>query len=98
MRFSKESWPNDLMVVCLALGATLAIGAWAILSGVGATTLNFLRLTVDPEVVVLFVPLCVLVLALAFEVVRFALRGSLPAEGPRSVRSIRSWGAGRSEG
>jgi predicted Co/Zn/Cd cation transporter (cation efflux family) len=98
MRFSKESWPNDLMLVCIALSATLAIAAWAIVSGVGATSLNYLKLTVEPEVVVLFVPLCILVLALAFEVVRFALRSTLPDEEPRAIKSIRSWGPGHSKG
>jgi hypothetical protein len=46
---------------------------------------------IDPEVVLLFVPLCALVFVLAVEVVRMSGNGRLPDPGPAMPRLPRHW-------
>ena len=46
---------------------------------------------VDPGVVLLFVPLCALMLAMLAEAVRLIHRGALPDEAPPHARAIAHW-------
>ena len=46
---------------------------------------------IDLGVVVLFVPLCALMLALVFQVVAMTLRGAVPRENQPSARAIAHW-------
>ena len=46
---------------------------------------------IDLGVVILFVPLCALMLALVFQVVIMTLRGAVPRENQPSARAIAHW-------
>jgi hypothetical protein len=79
-----------------AAGALLTFGvaalalSWDMLARVPAA---FERMghMVDPEVVLLFVPLCALVFVLAVEVVRMSGNGRLPNPRPAMPRLPRHW-------
>ena len=90
--------PRDLRSAGIAFVLTLGLAAWAISSGVAAAGLSFLNRSVEPEVVMLFVPLCALILAIAFEVTRIVARGTLPGTRLRPRRQSRAWGPGHREG
>jgi len=79
--------------------ATLGLGATAaLLAGVTPATAANLATQPDAQIAVFMVPLTILVLAMLFEVARFALCGNLPVEAPLRRSSRRYWKPGRDEG
>jgi len=79
--------------------ATLGLGATAaLLAGVTPATAANLAHQPDAQIAVFMVPLTILVLAMLFEVARFALRGNLPVEAPLRRSSRRYWKPSRDEG
>lgn len=80
--------------------STLVAGgaAAAFMAGVTPATAANLASQPDTQVAVFMIPLTILVLAVMFEVARFALRGNLPAEAPAPRRAHRHWSPGRGEG
>ncbi|KKB86604.1 hypothetical protein VW29_01470 [Devosia limi DSM 17137] len=83
----------------MATTATLVIGASAaLLTGVTPATAANLANQPDAQIAVFMVPLTILVLAMLYEVARFALRGNLPVEAPLRRNSRRYWKPGRDEG
>ena len=78
----------------LIAGGTLA----AILAGVTPANAAELATQPDAQIMVFMVPLTLLVLAMLFEVARFALRGALPVEAPAATTLPRYWTPGRDEG
>jgi hypothetical protein len=98
MPFDPRFWPAPVragIVFALALGLALA---WAVHSGTGMRALGFLDRSVDTEVVVLFVPLCAIVLAIVAEAVRITSGGEPPERGARRRRLPRGWQPGHGEG
>jgi hypothetical protein len=93
MSFRPASLPRNLRTAILAFVVTLGVAALAILNG-AAEILARLQQTVDPQVMLLFVPLCALVFAITFEVVRIAARGSVPAEHSAPRPLPRGWQPG----
>ena len=80
----------SMLVLAMAAGA-------GIFAGVAPAAAASLTQDTDARVAAFVVPLTLLLLAIIFEVTRFALRTSLPGETPRR-RPARHWGPGRGEG
>lgn len=92
------NWPAPLRAaLVLALGAAAA-AAWMVQSGAGARALRYLDRTLDVEVVLLFVPLCALVLAIVAEAVRLTSASGPPEQADRRRRLPRGWQPGHGEG
>jgi hypothetical protein len=78
--------------VLVAAGALIAlVAATAPAHAAGFTD------TVDTGVIVLFVPLCALLIAIIVEVFRATLRGQAPMRSEEQVRSITAWKPGHGE-
>jgi hypothetical protein len=82
-----------------ALGFSLpfAAVAMALLLGYGPSDILAMGFAVDTAVIVLFVPLCVLVAAILFEVARLGVRPEQLAPARRRP-SLSSWNPGSREG
>ena len=65
--------------------------AAALMTGVTPAMAANLASQPDTQIAVFMVPLTILVLAVLFEVTRFALRGNLPVEAPARQRAHRHW-------
>lgn len=89
-----------------AFGATTAIAFSLTFVGAGlAVLLGFIPPRViigaeqiDTAVVLLFVPLCALILAILFEATRSTLRDGLQAPRPRQSNPLSAWKPGHGEG
>jgi hypothetical protein len=75
-------------------GGTIA----AVLAGVSPANAASLVTQPDTQIMVFMVPLTLLVLAMLFEVARFASRGVLPAQTPARKSVRRYWSPGHNEG
>ena len=71
--------------------------AAALMAGVTPATAANLASQPDTQIAVFMVPLTILVLAVMFEVARFALRGNLPVDAPARRRAHRHWSPSRGE-
>ena len=90
---------KSFSLFAIATTAMLTIGsAAALVAGVTPASAASLATQPDAQIAVFMVPLTILLAAILFEVARFALRGTLPAEAPirRPVRL--HWSSGRSQG
>jgi hypothetical protein len=87
----KTFWRVALASTLVVTGAT----ATALLAGVTPATAANLANQPDTQIAVFMVPLTLLVLVLLFEVTRFAVRGTLPAEAPAKSRNGRYWNSRR---
>ncbi|SFC88229.1 hypothetical protein [Devosia psychrophila] len=84
--------------VAIATTALVTGGAAAaLMAGVTPATAANLASQPDTQIAVFMVPLTILVLAVMFEVARFALRGNLPVDAPARRRAHRHWSPGRGE-
>ena len=70
----------------------------ALMAGVSPAAAVSLANQVDTQVAVFMVPLTLLVLAILFEVARFATRGPLPSQAPARRQVRTHWSPGRGEG
>lgn len=82
------------------LSTVLVAGAAgvALMAGVTPAAAANLAHQADTQIAVFMVPLTLLVLAILFEVTRFVVRGSVPAEAPVRRAAHRHWSPGRGEG
>lgn len=78
--------------LAIATTALVSIGAVSALA-VSVTPAMAANLASQPDtqIAVFMVPLTILVLAVLFEVTRFALRGNLPVEAPSRRRALSHW-------
>ncbi|MBS3847761.1 hypothetical protein PSC71_18415 [Devosia sp. J2-20] len=83
-----------IVSAAMIAGGTLA----AVLAGVSPANAASLATQPDTQVMVFMIPLTLLVLAMLFEVARFALRGTLPAHAPARKPVRRYWSPGHNEG
>jgi hypothetical protein len=84
--------------VAIATTALVTGGAAAaLMAGVTPATAANLASQPDTQIAVFMVPLTILVLAVMFEVARFALRGNLPVDAPARRRAPRHWSPRRGE-
>lgn len=82
----------------IATTATLAAGVvGGLMAGVTPATAAALATQPDTQIAVFMVPLTILVVAMLFEVARFALRGPMPAEAPIRRTTHRHWSPGPGE-
>ena len=90
---------NSFKRVAIVTTALVTGGAAAaFVAGVTPATAANLATQPDTQIAVFMVPLTILVLAVLFEVARFAARGNLPVEAPAPRRAHRHWSPGRDEG
>ena len=91
---------RSFSLYAIVSGALITVGAvLGVLAGVAPASAASIATNPDTQVMVFMVPLTLLVLALMFEVARFALRNvALPAETPRQRPTRRYWSPGRNEG
>ena len=80
--------------------ATMIIGGAiaAVLAGVTPSNAASLATKADTQIMVFMIPLTLLVLAMIYEVARFALRGAIPAQAPAPRSVWRYWSPGHNEG
>lgn len=90
----KSFSPYAIVTTALIIGGALA----AVLAGVAPASAASLVASPDAQIMVFMVPLTVLVLAMLFEVARFASRGVLPAMPPAQRPTRRFWSPGLNEG
>ncbi|MGV3651381.1 MAG: hypothetical protein ACO1OK_08145 [Devosia sp.] len=81
-------WPR-LPVISFSL--TIAAAGIGLLAGVLPAQIERLTPQIDTAVVLLFVPLCILVLAILAEAVRLSLRGPIRIREDRPLRTLSSW-------
>lgn len=90
---------KSFKLYALASTAIVSFGAaGALIAGVTPANAASLANQPDTQIAVFMVPLTILVLAIMFEVARFALRGTLPVEAPARRPTRAYWSPGRSEG
>lgn len=97
----KSTSPKRKSFRLYAVVSTVLVAAGsaaALVAGVTPATAATLATQVDTQIAVFMVPLTLLVLAIMFEVTRFAWRGNLPAEAPLRRQPRRYWSPGRGEG
>lgn len=87
----------SLYAVVSAAFVTLGAGG-AMLAGISPANAAAATTTPEAQIMVFMIPLTLLVLALMFEVARFALRDTLPAHAPAQRSTDRYWTPGRDEG
>ena len=81
MHQSTSTKRKSFRLYALATSAVLVTGVvGALVAGVTPANAASLANQVDTQIAVFMVPLTILVLAIMFEVTRFAMRGALPAE------------------
>jgi len=90
----KSFSPYAIVTTALIGGGALA----AVLAGVSPANAASLVENPDTQIMVFMIPLTLLVLAMLFEVTRFAARGVLPATPPAQRPTRRYWPAGQHEG
>ncbi len=98
MRPSLPHLPANLRSAIVAFVLTMGVVGTALYTGAAENFAARLAQTVDGEVVLLFAPLCALVFALTFEVIRIAVRNTVPAPHAVRRRAPRGWQPGRGEG
>jgi hypothetical protein len=97
----KSTSPKRKSFKLYAIASTVLVTSGsvaALVAGVTPATAANLATQPDTQIAVFMVPLTILVLAIMFEVTRFALRGHLPAEAPLRRQARRHWSPGRGEG
>lgn len=97
----KSTSPRRISFKPYAILSTAIVGlgaAAALVSGVTPATAANLASQPDTQIAVFMVPLTILVIAILFEVTRFAMRGALPADAPRRRQPLPSWTPGHGEG
>lgn len=82
----------------ISFSLTFVAGGIALLTGLLPQNIITHFGEVDTGVVVLFVPLCALVLALLIEVVRSVVREGLRQPAPRQANPLVAWKPGSNEG
>lgn len=91
--------PKSFRLVAAASTALVGlVSVGALIGGVTPAAAANLAHQPDAQVAVFMVPLTILVLAVMFEVARFAMRGNLPAEAPLRRAPRSPWSPGRREG
>ena len=99
MHESTSTKRKSFRLYALATSAVLVTGVvGALVAGVTPANAASLANQPDTQIAVFMVPLTILVLAIMFEVARFALRGTLPVEAPARRPTRAYWSPGRSEG
>ena len=96
----KSTSPKRKSFSRIAMATTALVtggAAAALMAGVTPAMAANLASQPDTQIAVFMVPLTILVLAVMFEVARFALRGNLPVEAPARRRAPRHWSPGRGE-
>ncbi|MHA6729020.1 hypothetical protein [Devosia sp. A369] len=92
MHNSTSGKRKNIGLYAVASTALLALATVsALLVGVTPATAANLASQPDTQIAMFMVPLTILVLAVLFEVTRFALRGNLPAEAPAPRRIAHHW-------
>ncbi|SFZ82292.1 hypothetical protein SAMN02983003_0992 [Devosia enhydra] len=81
-------WPR-LPVISFSL--TIAAAGIGLLAGVLPAQVERLTPQIDTAVVLLFVPLCILVLAILAEAVRLSPRGPVRIRDDRPMRTLTGW-------
>ena len=81
-------WPR-LPVISFSL--TIAAAGIGLLAGLFPAQVEQLTPQIDTAVVLLFVPLCILVLAIFAEAVRLSLRGPIRIHEDRPLRTLTGW-------
>jgi len=96
----KSTSPKRKSFRLLAIASTVVLAGGsvaALMAGVTPATAATLAHQPDTQIAVFMVPLTLLVLAIMFEVTRFALRGTLPVEAPLRPTTRLNWAQGRGE-
>ena len=92
MHKSTSTKRKSFTLYAVVTTAILGLGAAsALFAGVTPATAASLASQPDTQIAVFMVPLTLLVLAVLFEVARFAMRGALPADAPARQRISRHW-------
>ena len=98
MHKSTSTKRKSFTLYALLSMAVLGLGAGSVLlSGVTPATAASLASQPDTQIAVFMVPLTLLVLAVLWEVARFAMRGNIPEGAPARQRSARHWTANQRE-
>ena len=95
---SNRSLPSTFRSAIVAFFLTLAISGIALYTGAVTRGIASLQESVDTQVVLLFVPLCALVFAMVFEVVRMSSTTTLPTSAAEPRRIPVGWHPGHGEG
>ena len=82
----------------ISFSLTFVAGGIALLTGLLPQQLSTHIGEIDTGVVVLFVPLCALLLSVIFEVVRSVMRENMHDPAPRRTNPLDSWKPGMGEG
>ena len=82
----------------ISFSLTFVAGGIALLTGLLPTAATTGVGEIDTGVVVLFVPLCALLLAVTFEAARSIMRDSMRQPAPRKANSLDAWKPGTGEG
>jgi TRAP-type C4-dicarboxylate transport system permease small subunit len=82
----------------ISFSLTFVAGGIALLTGLLPARATTAMGEIDTGVVVLFVPLCALLLAIIVEVVRSIVRDGLRYQAPRKANALESWKPGMGEG
>ena len=94
----KSTSPKRKSFRLYAIASTALVGlgsATALVAGVTPATAANLAAQPDTQIAVFMVPLTILVIAVLFEVTRFALRGAVPADAPRRRQPLPNWSSGQ---
>lgn len=97
----KSTSPRRKSFRLYAVATTALVGLGsvaALMAGVSPATAANLASQPDTQIAVFMVPLTILLIAILFEVTRFALRGALPADAPRRRQPLPNWSPGHGEG
>lgn len=94
----KRSSRNLVSASIVSFSLTFAGVSLAVLAGYLPTQQALLTGKLDAEVVLLFVPLCALVLAIVAEVLRIAAKGPLRSTTARRMTPLTEWKPGHGEG
>lgn len=91
MHDSTSTKRNGFRLYAVASAVLVIAGtSAALMAGVTPATAANLASQADTQIAVFMIPLTLLVLAMIYEVARFALRGALPADAPPAPMS-RPW-------
>ena len=98
MHFSPQSWSLQIKAAAVALGLSAVTVAAAVQSGFAARGVTFVSRNVEPEVVMLFVPMVAIVCAMFYLALRLTWRGSVPGLRANRRRALRWTPDGRTPG
>lgn len=94
----RQSAGSLASVFAISFSLTFVAAGMLLLAGVLPPALSTLNPPVELGVLLLLVPLCALVLAILFEVLRAAIKGLPRVPVPRAAPALSDWRPGHGEG